>query len=139
LHTIDGRVFLIQPAPGVNRLEALNKLTNTYIQAYNVSRTLRANLEELQAEFRNLVALVVFQAYTVQQVLQIAKVGHRLPAGITRFIIPGRVLRINAELSYLKSDKSLREKNEWLHQLLVDKQVKSKIRYYKEPVYLLDE
>jgi len=39
----------------------------------------------------------------------------------------------------LKSDKSLREKNRWLHDLLVEKQAKGDIRYYGEPVYLLDE
>jgi hypothetical protein len=49
------------------------------------------------------------------------------------------VLRLNAELRHLKSDRPLSEKNEWLHQLLMDKLSKSKIRYYQEPVYLLDE
>ncbi len=139
LHTVDGKVYFIQPAPGVNHLTALNKLTNTYIEKHIVSRTLNTNLETLCQEYPDLAALVVFSEYKIGQVLQIAKVGHVLPAGITRFVIPGRVLRLNAELSYLKSDKSLREKNEWLNQLVSDKQAGSKIRYYKEPVYLLDE
>ena len=139
VHTVDGKVYFIQPAPGVNHLTALNKLTNTYIESHTVSRTLNPNLETLRQEYPDLAALVVFPEYKVGQVLQIAKMGRVLPAGITRFVIPGRVLRLNAELSYLKSDKSLREKNEWLNQLVLDKQVGSKIRYYKEPVYLLDE
>jgi len=71
--------------------------------------------------------------------LQIAQASRELPAGITRFIIPGRVLRLSAELRHLKSDQSLSEKNEWLHQLLMDKLDQGKIRYYEEPVYLLDE
>jgi phosphoglycerate dehydrogenase-like enzyme len=139
LHTIEGKVFLILPASGVNRLDALNKLTETYIEAYQVSRTLNKNISSLQHEFPDLIGLVVFPEYTVEQVLQIAQAGRELPAGITRFIIPGRVLRLNAELRHLKSDRPLSEKNEWLHQLLMDKLSKSKIRYYQEPVYLLDE
>jgi phosphoglycerate dehydrogenase-like enzyme/DTW domain-containing protein YfiP len=139
LHTIEGKVFLIQSTQGTSRLNALNKLTEAYMKAYQVSRTLNKNIISLHQEFPDLTALVVFPEYTVEQVLQIAQAGRELPAGITRFIIPGRVLRLNAELRHLKSDQSLNEKNEWLHQLLMDKLDQGKIRYYQEPVYLLDE
>jgi hypothetical protein len=49
------------------------------------------------------------------------------------------VLRINADLNDLKANKSLAEKNEWLRQLMIDKLSRSAVRYYQEPVYLLDE
>jgi phosphoglycerate dehydrogenase-like enzyme len=139
LQTIEGKMFVIQRNQGVNRLDALNILTEAYINAYQVARTLNNDMVALRHEFPDLTALVVFPEYTVDQVLQIAQAGRVLPAGITRFIIPGRVLRLNAELRHLKSDRSLSEKNEWLHQLLMDKFGKNKIRYYQEPVYLLDE
>jgi phosphoglycerate dehydrogenase-like enzyme len=139
LQTIEGQVFLIQHVQGMNRLDALNKLTEAYIGAYNVTRTLTDDMGQLQHEIPDLAALMVFPEYSVDQVLQIAQAGRVLPAGITRFIIPGRVLRLNADLRHLKSEQSLSEKNKWLHQLLVDKLDKNKIRYYQEPVYLLDE
>lgn len=139
LRTVEGKMFIIQRSQGVNRLEALNILTDAYINAYQVARTLTNDMAVLRHEFPDLTALIVFPEYTVDQVLQIAQAGRVLPAGITRFIIPGRVLRLNAELRHLKSDRSLSEKNEWLHQLLMDKFGKNKIRYYQEPVYLLDE
>ena len=139
LHTVDDKVYLIRPAPGVNHLEALNKLTNTYIGVSNVTRTLSTDVNHLHQEYSDLAALVVFSEYKVEQVLQIAKVGHVLPAGITRFVITGRVLRLNAELNFLKSSKSLGEKNQWLSQLLLEKLTKNKVRFYQEPVYLLDE
>lgn len=139
LKTVEGKIFIIRRNHGVNRLDALNKLTEAYINAYQVTRTLNGDTMSLHREFPDLAALVVFPEYTVDQVLQIAQAGRVLPAGITRFIIPGRVLRLNAELRHLKSDQSLNEKNEWLHQLLLDKLGKNKIRYYQEPVYLLDE
>jgi phosphoglycerate dehydrogenase-like enzyme len=139
LHTVNDKVFRIEPAAGVNRLDALNKLTTAYIEACYLSRTLTKDIKTLQQEYPDLTALVVFPEYTVDQILQIAQAGQVVPAGITRFIIPGRVLRINADLDYLKSERSLSEKARWLNRLVMNKLLKGEIRYYEEPVYLLDE
>ena len=140
VQTVDNRVFLIYPSQKVNRLEALNQFTEAYIEAGHVDRTLNSNILSLKNEYDALAAVVIFPEYTVNQVMQATLSSGRLfPAGITRFIIPGRILRLNADLSVLKSDVSLREKNRWLHELLVEKQGKGGIRFYGEPVYLLDE
>ncbi|MBI1881298.1 MAG: hypothetical protein HYR94_24215, partial [Chloroflexi bacterium] len=42
LQTVDGKVFLIQRAAEVKRLDALNRLTEVYIGAYQVTRTLNS-------------------------------------------------------------------------------------------------
>lgn len=139
LHTVDDKVFLVQATSGVNHLSALNKLTEAYINAGHITRTLEADIAKLKREYADLSALVVFPEYTVEQVLQIARAGRVLPAGITRFVIPGRVLRLNANLSILNSTKSLAEKNEWLREFVVNKLTNNEVRYYEEPVYLLDE
>ena len=139
IHTVEGKVWLITPATGVNNLDALNTLTQTYIENYHVERTLNRDIRSLRQEYSDLAAVVIFPEYTVNQVLQIAQAGRVLPAGITRFIIPGRVLRLNAELSILKSDMPLREKEAWLDQLVMEKLANNRVRYYEEPVYLLDE
>jgi phosphoglycerate dehydrogenase-like enzyme len=140
MQAADGRVFLVHAAPGVNRLDALNNLTNLYIDAAYVERTLSSDIYSLQYEFPEMAALVVFPEYTVTQVMQATtSSGRFFPAGITRFLIPGRVLRLNADLGYLRSENSLQEKNRWLHEILKEKQLKGGIRYYAEPVFLLDE
>ncbi|RMF05361.1 MAG: hypothetical protein D6768_01295 [Chloroflexi bacterium] len=139
LCTANNQMFLVQAAPGVKPLTALNRLTETYIAAGRVMRALTTNLPALKNEHPDLSALVVFPAYRVEQVLQIARAGNILPAGITRFLIPGRVLRLNAGLEYLKSDASLTDKNRWLYDLVVGKFSANAVRYYQEPVYLLDE
>ena len=138
-HTTEDKVFLIQAMPGANHLQALNNLTDAYIELGHVERTLNRNMASLKVEYPDLTALVIFPDHTVEQVLQMAKAKRALPAGITRFIIPGRVLRLKADLNYLKSDKSLAEKNEWLRQFVLEKLDNSAVRYYQEPVYLLDE
>jgi phosphoglycerate dehydrogenase-like enzyme len=141
LHTAGDRAWLVFPAEGANRLDALNQLTETYIEAAHVDRTLNDNVISLKNEYEAMTAVVIFPAYTVEQVIQTTLESGRLfPAGITRFLIPGRILRLNADLSVLKSrEMSLREKNRWLHETLVERQAKGGIRYYGEPVYLLDE
>lgn len=139
LHTVEDRIFLVRAAPGVDELKALNKVTATYIDTSHLTRTLTTDMDTLREEYPDLTALVVFPQYTVEQVLQIARNGQLLPSGITRFIIPGRVLRLNADLAYLQSDNSLEEKNAWLDELVDSKLSGGKIRYYQEPVYLLDE
>jgi hypothetical protein len=60
VQTADGRVFLVHAAPGVNRLDALNNLTNLYIDAAYVERTLSSDIYSLQYEFPEMAALVVF-------------------------------------------------------------------------------
>ncbi|HID54015.1 MAG TPA: hypothetical protein EYP41_18505 [Anaerolineae bacterium] len=141
LHTASDRAWLVFPAEGANRLDALNQLTETYIEAAHVDRTLNDNVISLKNEYEAMTAVVIFPAYTVEQVIQTTLESGRLfPAGITRFLIPGRILRLNADLSVLKSrEMTLREKNRWLHETLVERQAKGGIRYYGEPVYLLDE
>ena len=139
LHTIEDRIFLVRAAPGVDDLEALNRVTKTYIDTSQLTRTLTTDMTILRQEYSDLTALVVFPQYTVEQVLQIASNGQLMPSGITRFIIPGRVLRVNIDLDYLKSGRSLDEKNAWLERLMFNKLAGGRVRYYQEPVYLLDE
>lgn len=110
-----------------------------YIEAGLISRALTRNIRQLKHEYEDMIALVVFPKYEVDQVMQLAQAGRRLPAGITRFIVPGRILRVNIKLSVLKSELSLRDKNRWLQEYLIDRQREGRIRYYAEPVYLLDE
>jgi hypothetical protein len=139
LHTASDEVYIINAAPDAEPFYALNKLTETYISGTHVERTLNKKMTTLRNEFPEMTALVVFPEYTIDRVLHIAQSGQRMPAGITRFIIQGRVLRVNVDLDYLKSNKPLAEKNAWLRQLIVKKLNNGAVRYYQEPVYLLDE
>jgi hypothetical protein len=139
LHSSHNTAYLAYAAPGVNRLHALNTITASYHVGGNITRTLSNNLADVKHEVPDMSVLIVFPKYTVEQVLEIAQAGRVIPAGITRFIIPGRVLRLNANLAYLMSDKPLAEKNEWLRKLILEKFERNMVRYYQEPVYLLDE
>ncbi|MFQ5577473.1 MAG: hypothetical protein ACE5G8_10860, partial [Anaerolineae bacterium] len=97
------------------------------------------DFDEAVVEFPNMVGLFVYPAFTIEQILQISSVGKVVPAGLTRFIIPGRVLRLNLDLTRLKKDEPKALKTAWLNKQVRKLVANHHIRYYEEPVYLLDE
>ena len=139
LQTVDKTIYHIRSKPGVNHLDALNKLTDIYIKASHVTRTLHDDIDILINEFPDLTGVVAFPVFKLDQVLQITDAGNVMPAGITRSIIPGRVMRLNADFEYLKSDRDIDEKNKWLYDLVMEKLSNDQTRYYAEPIYLMDE
>jgi len=54
-------------------------------------------------------------------------------------MIPGRILRLNAPLDRLATGVSLSAKADWLDRLVEEKVTNRGVRYYEEPVMLLDE
>ena len=120
-------------------LHVLNDVVEAYGEWGNVERTLTTDVALLASQFPDLVALVVFPRFTPQTILELAEQGRTVPAGITRFVIPGRILRLNAPLAKLAADESLAEKQAWLDELIREKLLERQVRYYEEPVVLLDE
>jgi len=82
---------------------------------------------------------VVFPIHTKDDLVALAQVGAVLPAGITRHIIPGRALRVNAPLDLMHEDRPLDEKQAWLDAWLRARRADRGVRYYAEPTFLFDE
>ena len=120
-------------------LQLLNDVVEVYGQWGNVERTLTTDMEWLASQFPDLAALVIFPRFTLQTILELANQGRTVPAGITRFVIPGRILRLNAPLAKLAADESLAQKQAWLDNLIGEKLLERQVRFYEEPVVLLDE
>ncbi|MFO7292533.1 MAG: NAD(P)-dependent oxidoreductase [Actinomycetes bacterium] len=137
--TVDGRGFVVYASEGANRFEAVARLAEAYIDAAVVSRTLERDINRLTAWYPDMTVLVEYPEFTVEQVLLAARSGTLLPAGVTRFVVPGRVLHLDVPLEMVLADRPLEEKNRWLHDHLTEKERSGKIRFYREPVYILDE
>jgi threo-3-hydroxy-L-aspartate ammonia-lyase len=134
-----GHVTLAQAEPGADRLAVMNALVASYTAWGDVERTLLTDLSRLLAQFPQMTAVAVFPQFTPETVFTAASQGDLLPAGLTRFVIPGRILRLNADLARLKQDEPLAAKRAWFNQFLEEKLARSRLRYYQEPVILLDE
>ncbi len=128
----------VEPITGGD-IQALNRLVDTYMSQAHVERTLAEDWETLEKEYPDAAMLVLFPAYTPEEIMNFVMTGQRLPAGITRFVVPGRILRLNLPLDLLYADKSLGEKNEQLQAFLQERLARRRVRYYQEPVVLLDE
>ncbi len=135
----DGSLMLAEIEPDTPRLAILNAIVDTYNAWGVVERTLLTDVDRLVAQFPKLVAVAVFPQFTPEAVFDAAANGDLLPAGLTRFVIPGRILRLNADLSRLKRDEPLAEKRSWFNEFLAGKLSRSRLRVYQEPVVLLDE
>lgn len=139
LMTRDGQVTLAEVAPDASRLKVMNAIVDAYNAWGSVERTLLTDIERLLAQFPRLVAVAVFPQFAPPEVFDAAAAGDLLPAGLTRFVIPGRILRLNADLERLKREEPLLEKRAWFNEFLSGKLSRSRLRYYQEPVVLLDE
>ena len=125
-------------APG-NKLAVMNELVASYTDWGQVERTLLTDTSRLLGQFPQMVAVAIFPQFTPETVFDVASRGDFLPAGLTRFVIPGRILRLNADLKRLKQDEPLAAKRAWFNEFLEGKLTRSQHRYYQEPVVLLDE
>ncbi len=135
----EGRHYLVHAAPGVDNATALNALVARYTEIGNIRRTINHDLSLVLSEIPDFGGMVVFPRYTLLEVLQVAVSGQLIPAGVTRFIIPGRVLHLHADMEKLRNGEALTDKNKWLNHVLQEKLASRKVRFYQEPVILLDE
>lgn len=135
----EGDAVVVHSEQGLNRFIAAERATEAYNGVSDVARTLERDLATVYAEYPDMAAMAVYPQFTVEQVLLAARSGHLLPAGVTRFIVPGRVLHLDVELDWLASDRPIEEKNREMHEQLQARHLRGEIRFYREPVYLLDE
>jgi hypothetical protein len=137
----DGRVFALQtPCRTLaEQTRLLNQIVGAYAGRGEMYRVAHSDLERLRAEHTRASALVVFPRYRPDEIRHLALNGSKLPMGITRHIIPGRVLRINIPLAVLRAREPLAQKNAWLEMWLKTKMCERQVRFYQEPVFLFDE
>ena len=134
-----GRAVLAQDTGERDRLQVMNDLVDTYSRWGSVERTMLTDLPRLLAQFPQLQTVAIFPQFAREEVFDAASDGRFLPAGLTRFVIPGRILRLNADLERLQRDEPLADKKAWFDAFLAEKLTRSRLRYYQEPVILLDE
>jgi len=118
----------------------LNAVVDLYRDRVPFHRATRDSLSEARARFQDVTALVVFPRFHPDEIIEIATSGARLPAGITRHVIPWRALRVNIALDLLADSlKPIEEKNRWLKAWIEERTVQKNIRFYEESTVLFDE
>lgn len=137
---LDGEVWSLRASGDLHQRTArLNAIVDIYKVRGRIFRANTDHLPSLLPLYDDVAALVVFPRFAPAEIIDLARVGARLPAGITRHLIPRRALRINLPLALLGSGASLAEKNAWLADWLKQKMASRTVRYYHESTFLFDE
>jgi hypothetical protein len=136
---MDGEQMLaLHPPAGLSVASSLRRLVHAYAGIFQrVSEEEIALLRHQAAQLSGV--LVVFPSFTPLEIRQLALRGERLPAGITRHIIAGRLLQANIPLGELLSPTSIEEKTHWLQQWWRERLRHHRMRYYPEPTFVLEE
>ncbi len=124
---------------GISHFGALSSLVDSYIGRWRVNRVIDPDLENVAWRYPDWAVVVEFPALTIEDVMKAAIGEDPLPAGITRFMVPNRALRLNVELSLLRRPGSEVEKQELLDRLLEERARAGRIRRYEEAVVILDD
>lgn len=117
---------------------ALRELITLYGERSRYYRVTDGDLETLSAEYGD-GTLVVFRPFSKDDILRLVGRGERLPAGITRHVIPGRVLHLNVPLVWLQGADSAAAKQSRLDEFVRERWRSHGVRYYAESIYLFDE
>lgn len=135
-----GEVWTVEAEGDLHqRTRRLNEIVDLYKVRGRIFRASTDHLPSLLPFYEDVGALVVFPRFAPAEIVDLARVGARLPAGITRHLIPRRALRINLPLSVLRSDAGLADKNAWLVDWMKQKVAAKTARYYQESTFLFDE
>jgi hypothetical protein len=121
------------------RANQLARIAHTYTDKAHLDRTTAQRISELNGQYDNLTAVVVYPPFKVHQVLELCEAGILLPPGVTRFLISPRALRVNYPLDELAADKSLSDKNIALDRWVSERVARKGVRYYAESTVLYDE
>jgi hypothetical protein len=129
---------------GGHDLQQRNDLLNAVVDLYRGDKRFYRmpsdSIEAARHRHPDVTAVVVFPHFHPAEVMELATCDSRLPAGITRHLVPWRALRLNVPLDRLADQAmSLEAKNRWLAGWLEEKQSSRQVRFYEEPTVLYDE
>lgn len=137
----DGRATrFLGPGEFAARAAALREVAarHTHPRA-RLSRIAHRNLDQLRERHPEFGGLIVYAGVSKDEVLGIAAAGERLPSGITRFLVPRRVLGFNLPLAFLEMDLPLPLKRTRLAGMVAERFDSGSVRYYAEPAFVFDD
>lgn len=118
---------------GLNHVQAACEEVGT------IERTHLIDWGDLTDIFPDMIALVDYREMPLQEVLRAAEQSLRLPAGMTRFSVSPRALRLHYPLERLATSADIEQKQAALTQWIQAQVRGRKARFYSESTYLFDE
>jgi len=141
VHSTSGKILSVSLNSGLEKMLAeLSALNRFYDEKYSYTRidsdTDISNIKELSPDEG---LLFIFPELSKDDIVKIAVLQQKLPAGISRHLIPNRVLHIKILIDALKTDENIIKRNEELQKHIQHKIDSKKVRLYREPILVFDE
>ena len=122
------------------RMQVLTDVIACYEHDSPLERIKLASYDELPAVVeRQTFELCLFPILTKEELMHLVREEQMIPTGITRHLIPGRVLGLNIEIAFLTNLDSEEEKGAHFRAHLDALELGGRIRYYEEPVFIMNE
>jgi len=118
-----------QESDFIKRLDIWHKIVASYSKYFKVTRIEKKS----QSTIKKGDIHISSPTYRIEELEEIVLAGRTMPAGVTRFIINGRLLNLKIPLNLLKS--SYFDQIQWEKYLY---QWSNSMRMYSEPVYLCE-
>lgn len=137
-----GRSIVVETVSGTSlceRTSLLRDAVRSYRLTSEVFRLACTELKELTEGLNRGLVAVLFPEMTSSLVIETVASGCYLPAGITRHSISGRLLNINIPLDLITAGSDLQEKNHWLQSMISEAVRNKRVRYYTEPVFVIED
>ena len=138
LRMVDGSVHSVV-GKDVSLNAALAALVDSYVGIRSINRITDPSDDSVPWRFPDWVAVIEYPTLTVEDVIKAAVAVDLLPAGITRFLVSERALRLNLDLDLLRAPGPIADKQVALESLLSSRAQSGRIRRYEETVVILDD
>lgn len=121
------------------RIAHLGALIDVCIEIGKTDRTSDMDVQSLNNLYQDFAGVLIFPPIEVEAVIEAALNDVVLPAGLTRFIVSPRALRVNYPIKRLAEDQPLGQKRAELEAWIQDRIQKQAVRYYAESTIVFDE
>jgi len=139
IHPNSGPSHLVEGVGGITANATLSALAASYTGRWDVTRTTDPHRDHVAASYPGWAAVVEFPTLRMRDVMEAAVGNDLLPAGITRFVVPGRALRLNIPLDLLEAGRETSVVQGELGRLLEERSSHGRVRRYEGPVFVLDD
>lgn len=135
----DNGIYRLTAATAEERSDRITDLVNMYGSMARFDRTMIEDIRNLDGLYNQLAGLMIYPQFKIEEILTFCRDDRFLPAGVTRFIVSPRALRVNYPLENLAANVSLEEKRQTLRAFIQDRLDRKGVRIYTETTVLYDE
>jgi hypothetical protein len=128
---------------GISDLKAavseLSKIIGICHESSSVRRGSEAETRFLLMRQKMASAALMIPVFKKKEIVEFAIEKKKLPTGITRHIVPSRVLGLRVDLGLLKVEMPIEGRNSIIQEMFSLRMANGKVRYYGESVLIFDD